>query len=151
MIKTAAQPHTVAVSCLDAVCVRSGYGFLMLGQGLLHAPSQHCYDQFERIWKMYWFDLNTHWFPGASAFSGPSSRHYDMITGVHGRADKWSNNNTTEGRREGKREGLGHEWPDPGSAISPLLSVCAVCQGCAGVPASAVPAVVRGGGASSFR
>lgn len=75
--------------CVCVLVVLSGYGFLMLGQGMLHAPSQRSYDSFERIWKMYWFDLSTHWFPGSSAFSGPSSRHYDQITGLHGRADKW--------------------------------------------------------------
>ena len=66
-----------------------GYVYNVLGQMLLHAPSQTCYNLIEQAWKMLWFDLASNFHPGSSAYAGPSGRHYDLTTGLHSMVDLW--------------------------------------------------------------
>jgi len=66
-----------------------GLAYDILTQAMTIAPSQSIYDKYERVWKMYNFDTYTNFHPAAAAVSGPSGRHYDVTTGLHGKQDYW--------------------------------------------------------------
>jgi len=64
-----------------------GLSFDILVQAMTLAPNQRTYELFERIWKMLNYDTYNNFLPAAAAASGPSGRHYDLTTGLHGRQD----------------------------------------------------------------
>ena len=71
-----------------------GLVFDVLTQTMTLAPNQKTYDMYERVWKMLNWDTYTNFHPAASSISGPSGRHYDVTTGLHGRQDVSTTNNT---------------------------------------------------------
>jgi hypothetical protein len=73
-----------------------GLTFDILTQAMIFAPSQRCYDLLEREWKMLNLDTYANFHPAAASVSGPSGRHYDATTGLHGRQDVSASNNTTQ-------------------------------------------------------
>jgi len=66
-----------------------GLTFDILTQAMHFAPTQRCYELYERVWKMLNYDTYNNFLPAAASASGPSGRHYDVTTGLHGKQDYW--------------------------------------------------------------
>lgn len=120
-----------------------GFTIEILTSLMMASPNQKCYDLWERVWKMLLYDTYTNFLPQAASMSGPSGRHYDVTTGLHGKSDYWSAHSHTSNRRQTAKEEQSEERMHRQHAHACCSLWLLICQGHAFVRRSAVPAKLR--------